>query len=1041
MRTKNHDQNDPRGGRDANLNAAARSAVKGWRGGMGAGMGAIGRAAGRAVQWGAPLAVPFAVGLVAVGLVACGGNEEKTTLPPPIATAVPVTPGPMSPTPAAGEAGPSAAAEKLDPNHLPDLLSNLDGAAPGSTETSFKVADAGVTETGFHQRRSISEAIEELNKTRYPKIVPTPTPFISENHQVLETAAKSAGAATIAKIDSTLSAAAGPRAEGRVGDYLLQNDKVKLTFAYVVPVDDPSKPLEVFANKRFDRRQGALIDVCLADKPVDFLVLYTQIPPDAPGAAEVDYDSAEFVSRDNPPAVGLRLTASVFPDNVESRFQTTYWLAPGETRVDVETRVISGKEGLLLADNSDWGPGAIVTGTDGVVESAKGTLKRQPEWILVSAGSVSAGMTPAKGAKFDGSFGASIMRVTAPAGEDKAQRRSLWFGDGNFSSVTDQIFAANEKESPTGALTGTILSSEDGKPATNSWVDILWQQRPADVKDSEAVRQIKFDPRLFTRVSCGDDGKFKVLLPANVGGNQGRYFVATAGRARAGGRSSQGIVIKEGETTQRDLKVSEAAKLFVKLVDSKTSETMVGRVKFEPIGANPSSSFLDISNPEGYLNYFYVPLAGREIELAKGSYMLTATAGIEYDLSKVDVDMEYGQTTPAEIVMDRVSPSKGYMDLDVGAMTKATPGVVFTAEQRVLMAAGEGLNWIVSGDLNALTDFEPAIEKLGLAGKMKSSMGFRAHLPKRPEWGEFLIYPISAGMPDPAKAREQWEGLADAKPFVAKLRELYPGALIEAVNPFSTSSKRDPEGDGYFYQKGWNVYEMAYNDHLRTEELDFGIDAVNVFPARKFWNLNWEKDFLYKNHLHNRFYVPAPVSNARVALGGEPGYPRILVRTDEDDVSKIPEAKLFEAMKAGKWQVTTGPFIDASFDGRKPGDEMYKPEQNANVKYKVTAPPWATTSTIDFAKDGMMNKRDVTPGAIPTSATRQHGEEKLDLYPDLKGFDDTTASVEITSPDQIPIIPQFGIGVQSFAIDGPMILDTNGNKVYDPPKEYRDTGK
>lgn len=993
-------------------------------------------------------------GALLLACLACGGGEEKPAgsgagvapaeptpgFPEP--TAVPWLDASAQPTPAptpeavatAAPAEPTPAGSPA-PTPLPDLaelMSDLGMETRPDAETSYDVA--AVAETSY-DKNDLSAVIAELNNQRVNLVTPTPTPIPLGHEQKLDLSPREAGGASVSLLEAKSLAPGGPMAASSPGDYVLKNDRLMLVFAKVHPL----KPLEKVAIVRkslYQRKQGALVDVAVDGDYGDFVGEFTQSAGDSPNGPSYEYDSAEFVTRDSPPACGVRFTGSTVDDNVrETRIETTYWLGDG-LKVEIETRpIIQPEGGTFLADLATWGPVTILADALGEM-TQKAERGIESEWYAMSTGLVSAAVWGG-GPPMKGRYRGTVTRVAAGTFSDGAFRRTLFFGRGNLSSVTDPLFEASR---PVGFVSGRIVHKETDEPAPDAWVDILWNERPPEGAPAEEMRRIKFDPKLFTRIAAKPDGTYEAKLPADYLGNAGRYFVASGGRTRGGGRSTTGIVVIEGSMTLRDMYVSQPARLTVRVIDEKTSKTMAARIRFDAVPPTPRSEFMGLSDPKGYANFFYVPPEGGGIDINQGTYTLTASAGTRYDAGKVDVQTQWGYETEAVIVMRETSPNPGTVALDVGAMTDATPGCSISAEDRLLMTVGEGLTWIVSGDLETLTDFAPVIERMGLKGRVGSSRGFRTFSRARPEWGEFLLYPVAADAPDPATVRDEWSKTRDSKEMMATLRRLYPGAMIQVVTPFSDNGGLLPGRHGYFHEEGWNVYQMAWDDEKRSEELDFGVDAVNLFTSPYAMNYLWEKDFYAVNALKGRNYAPAPVSDGRTALGGEPGWPRMLIYADTEDPSAVQESDLFKRMKDGKWQVTSGPFIEFEANGRKPGD-LYKPETDPRVKVSVTAPTWAPTRHIDVTKDYIMNSRESNLVQDPAENHRYSYEGALPMYADQKSWSDTMIGAQVWSQETIPEILPGRRTLPSFAIQGPTIADTNGNGKYDPIKDYRDKGK
>lgn len=854
------------------------------------------------------------------------------------------------------------------------------------------------------------------------------------------------GSASIDFLQDSYEAPAGFYTTGRHGDYVLRNERVSLIFGAIRKSDAPPEPAKARARKT---HPGALLDAMIDESRVDFINEFTQGTGTELDGPVIEYDYAEFIktgdqenqagtaasTHKQAPAVGLKLSGQL-PDG-GGRIETIYWLTPGESRVRVQSTLIGLDAPIAIADAVDWGAGTIISERHGT-SPATPTPIDGIQWYVAHAGHMAVGVSSYPG-KMNGTVQGNRTRLVSFAENNGAKvpdnDRWLVLGDGNYSSATDQIFPLAAQDQPYGVYKGRLLEKDTKEPAPESWVNIYWYN--PDKTDAG-----KRDLKLFTRISPNEKGEFEALLPMTYEDPKtkdvsGRFAVASGSRSRNYGPSNIGIVVKPGQMTERDAFVGKPAIFKVKVIDSKTKKPIAARVRFEPIPPTPNNLFDEVVSPKGYFDSFYVPPAGTEIELFQGKWALTITGGIRYDYVQSDVTVTWGGETTSEIELPETSPTPGWLGLEIGAMTRATPGASLTDEGIVLMAAGEGVDWIISGDWEKLTDLGPAIAKLGLKDRMGSSRGFRTQLPAHPEWGAFMIYPVAANAPDPRKAREQWSKLETAKDFIATLRKLYPGSLIECVTPYSAD-------EGYFYMPNKNVFEMAYD---AREDIDLTIDAVNVFEPRRPWDFQSQKNFYFKNLLRSRFYIPAPVSTTRVALTSEPGYPRMLVKTGESDPTKVKEAELFDAMKKGKWQITTGPFIQYTVDGASEG-EMIKGKEKLTADLRITAPNWSSTSIVDVCREGLMNGRVQTNTANNQSARfpvpgGPDSWKHVDLYPKSKNGSDTLLNINLTGTGNAsPAIPDYQgrSPVPSMAMTSPIIADTNGNGKWDPPN-YVDQGK
>lgn len=834
------------------------------------------------------------------------------------------------------------------------------------------------------------------------------------------------GTVSLGCVEHPFETGSSPLGYGQVGDYKLRNELITLIFRPVEP-RGTWKQGEVDGDRI--AHPGALLDVTAGGERADFIEEFTQGFGRDLAAPLVDYDTVEFLKREPAdPAVrggsaGLRLTGSVAGDD-KTRVETTYWLAPGETKVQIVSRFVEGGEGLTISDAGRWGIGLVLADISGPAPQGETPEEREIGWYAARGGRLAAGIASFEG-KLKGSFLKHQTRVEIPESKEGAKggaayTRWMFLGNGNFSNVTDQIVRQAGAKTPYGRLQGRILTRGSEKPDPAGWAAVF----AYDKREGGGINR-----RLFTRARADAEGRYQIFLPA------GKYFVAAGSRARQSAKPKTGletsVQIIPGSIEERDLYVVPPATLQLRVLDAKTKKPIPARVRLTPLPPMPSGKLFEgISSARAFHDSFYVPREGTAVELWAGKWDLTITSGPRYDYTQSTIEMKWGSDTIIESELPPTVPTHGWLGVEFGVMTQSTEGSDLTPADVVLSAAGEGIDWVVSGDWERITDFAPAIKALGLEDRMGSSRGFRTWLPKHKEWGSFLIYPVAANAPAPETARENWKDLEDSKAFIETLRGLYPGSIIESITPFA-------DGGGYFYQEGKNVYQMAWE--ARTD-VDLGIDAVNLFEPRGLWNQRHQRDFFYVNTLRSRIYIPAPVSNRRVMLSAEPGYPRMLVRTDESDPTKVPEAKLFEAVRAGKWQITSGPFIEFTVDGHREG-ERFASGPTAKAHLKVTASNWVHANRIEFTKEGIAEWFELKPAEGGKSVRMDRDFEIKFLIKEKEGKD-TAVGAGVQGSESIdPAVPAYGgQGIAPEAFTGPIYADTNQNKVWDPPS-FRDKGK
>ncbi len=848
------------------------------------------------------------------------------------------------------------------------------------------------------------------------------------------------GTASIERLGRIYTDGAGPFITARGGDWRLSNEHLSVTFAGVEDMPTTwSMPVRGLTDGLLIRNRlpGSLIDVAVGEANIDVMGALTQ----GIGLGEKDlivpYDFAEPVER--PGEVGLRLEGSPF-DNRLLRLETTWWLAEGSRRLCIESRFLDlepGADQPQLADVAHWGLASPLVAGVGALPAGRSITTDTP-FLLGHNGNIGMVLALDEGL-LHGRFGShpNMSRsLAAPTtgtltsnDEGVIYRRSLWIAEGESYNAVEAM--QRDLGVPTGTVHGRVQVAE----------------RP-ELVDEVVVRVIDYGAQEsgtngghgrtygFKRVDA--DGSYELKLPADR-----NFFIRAELRGTIDlAPLNMRVRVAEGEREERNFELGRITGVFVKVVDAATSRPLAARVRVQPIAA--AISAINLGPPtraEEFLDQTYVPAEGRLVRVIEGQWRFQANHGIRYETGVGSIDIDRGQIKELVIALDQVNPTPGWLGLELGVRTRATPGIALTDDEIVLMAAAEGLEWVVSGDFETITDLGPSVERLGLGDRLRVSRGFRTLLPAHPEWGTFLVFPLPEGAPDPAQARAQWAELQDASEFIATLRRLYPGALIHSDLPIH------PQDLGYFTLPGENYHSAGFKGKPGIET---AIDSIALVPTRRPWEFNANRAFWFLSLMKDQQDFVAAVSPmGSIVLGSEPGYPRVLVKVGQDDPAQVEEQAFFEAFRRGRTQITNGPFIELQIGEAIPGD-MIAYEKDWPLRARITAPGWARTDHVRIEKDGVGFQQSIiagVTGAVQRFPEPESGEWFQIPFSEmaLMDFKDTLISVSTYGSDGLDktrvLDGTYPEGLMPFAMISPILIDTNGNGHIDTLENFGDRGR
>jgi hypothetical protein len=335
--------------------------------------------------------------------------------------------------------------------------------------------------------------------------------------------------------------------------------------------------------------------------------------------------------------------------------------------------------------------------------------------------------------------------------------------------------------------------------------------------------------------------------------------------------------------------------------------------------------------------------------LPRGRFRVLVTAGIERDASFQRVTIETGKTTSIDAALPRVISTPGMVAADLHLHQAPSVDADISLPARVVAVAAEGVELAVASDHYVVTDLAPTVRWLRergvlanslitVSGSEVSTLGTR--------FGHFNVFPL---------ALDRNVKYVDTTPkeLFADARKQSPDGVLQVNHP------RMSPALGYF-----NFFQLdpaTGEPHVAGYDPNF--DSLEVYNGGEAFSIKKVKQVL-RDYLHllgrGRHYVATGSSDSHNLAFLDPGLPRTMIRyasggSDEEDLA-TPAKTLIQALKAGHAIVTSGPFIEASIDGKGPGDTAHRVGKIAHLHVVVKAAPWIDVSAVEVLEGGSVNR-------------------------------------------------------------------------------------
>lgn len=798
----------------------------------------------------------------------------------------------------------------------------------------------------------------------------------------------------------------GPRAEGRLGDLLLQNDRVRV----IVGAAGNAPAFNLYGGSLLDadvvRPEGEpgfdLFGEAFPSLNVITLASDPTVEVAEPGCAG-DADPECAVRRASVRVRGTGLRFPLLPEipgltnPVAAEMETTYTLEAGAASVLVETKVtlledertvVQCFDILLFGSGLDpfgapRGPGDTGEfawfGADASRVAPGGTRQSVAYGWMALSPDATMQIPFADAAQQVAILGA----LEIDAGKSKTYARRFVIGR-DLGDVAAEV--ARVRGRPTGTFAG-IVNDSRGEPVPDALISVRAQGVDAD-EDGE--------DDFVSRIRTGADGSFTSLLPTGT-------YSATVSAPGGEGDPLADIPISRGDVSQAIFVVPATASIV----------------------ATPSQPvrLTLVDGGDIVARGLYGAPVERPISALPGSYTLFVSRGPEWTLAEIPVTLTLGSAlvlSAEDLALERVVDTTGFVagDYHLHSVLSRDSGVPL--EERALSLATEGLEYVALTDHERVSALQPAVEAQGLDDVLYAMAGDEISIPL---YGHFNAYP----MPDAAIETREYDGTlfwfdaventrVTADELIDRLRAI-PGDRIVQIN-----HPRDGSIKGYLdaidYDPATGVGAI--------EAISTGFDTIEVNSRYRDEEGETLRDWF--SLLRRGEHVTAVgVSDSHSTW--DPGYPRTLVHVGTDDPAAVDEAVFVAALRAGRAVVSSGPFVVTSASSGAAsaglGDVLDASAGGGEVTLSVhvQSPAWAVYDTIAVYENGVLaSTRPVTPALAGG------------LYESFEDFVFTPAEdvfyvVVVTGPGSL--FPVSGQGV--YAYTNPVYVDLGGDG-WDPPE-------
>jgi hypothetical protein len=435
-------------------------------------------------------------------------------------------------------------------------------------------------------------------------------------------------------------------------------------------------------------------------------------------------------------------------------------------------------------------------------------------------------------------------------------------------------------------------------------------------------------PRVRARVNEG--GRFELMVPSTIS----LWYAAIDPS-----RTSAPVSFTSGLPWDLHLDVSPGGELRARVLDADTGHALTARLLVHGIDGTLDPSFGPDYRASGagpIIDSLHGEVA---TPLPTGRYRVSATKGIEWSIDEQTVEIVSGRSAAVDLSLRHVVPTPGVVGCDLHVHARPSFDSPVLAEDRVLSLVSAGVDFAVPSEHNLIGDYGPALEALELTRDLATVNGVEITT-FSPRFGHFGLFPYAGPKIPPFK------GTNINRVFDFAHRSA-PNAILQVNHP------RLGKGIGYFDVFHFDP-KRAPPYGMRT---DFDtLEVYNGYESRTAEQIDVDlHDWYALMNLGFRYAATGSSDSHRIQYQWA-GYPRTMAIVGEeaggDQGAPIDTQAVVAAIKKGHSFVTSGPMIELSIAGARPGDEITTEDTVVKGHLRVRAAPWIDVTSAEIVVGG-----------------------------------------------------------------------------------------
>ncbi|MDW8052053.1 MAG: CehA/McbA family metallohydrolase [Armatimonadota bacterium] len=350
----------------------------------------------------------------------------------------------------------------------------------------------------------------------------------------------------------------------------------------------------------------------------------------------------------------------------------------------------------------------------------------------------------------------------------------------------------------------------------------------------------------------------------------------------------------------------------------------------------------------GRWNRVHFSLTGNEtLPVEPGRYRITLLRGFEYEIAQREVELRSGETVEWSAALAHTAPLPGYLSGDYHLHTHTSPDSYDAFEDKIASYVAMDVHIVVTTDHDYHTDLAPTVRAMGLTHRVATIVG--NEITPTNGIGHFNAFPQRYDPNAWNNGAIEWYDKKAGEIFAAARRN-YSGDTIVMVN-----HPRAPTM-GYFLYVG---LDPITGEIKRPNELSEDFDAIEVMNGMSAAGAELiMRDWFYFLNKGKRV-LGIGTTDGHHCFHLQPGLPRTYVYFGHRDPSRVTPANLVAQLRKGDVVVSSGPVVTfTAADMRNPqrpmriGDTLKLQGDAIVLNVEARAASWVRVKALEVIVNG-----------------------------------------------------------------------------------------